>query len=73
MQWLLIARSIASRGFWALAGAGVVLGILQMVTVGASASSAPQQAAGAAMAAAYAVIPYVAARAFDQITRPTVE
>ena len=51
---------------------GVLLGCFfatsQLLMIG-SAQSAPQQAAVAAMAAAYAVVPYCAARALGEIAR----
>jgi hypothetical protein len=43
------------------------LGIIEFVGTLSGASSAPQQAAGAAMAVCWAVIPYVIARAVSEI------
>ncbi len=47
---------------------GGVLAIDQMLQLG-SAQSAPQQAAGAAMACAYVIIPYCSARALGEMAR----
>ncbi len=54
--------------FW-LTAAGALLGMVQLVLTHATAESAPQQAAGFAMAMAYAVVPYVLARAVQQAQR----
>jgi drug/metabolite transporter (DMT)-like permease len=54
---------------WVGALLGVVVGTLFLVDTILTSQSAPQQGAGAAMAAAVAVLPYVAARAFDAIRR----
>jgi hypothetical protein len=48
--------------------AGCLAGGSQLLSLG-SAQSAPQQAAAAAMAAAYAVVPYCLARAIGEIAR----
>ena len=58
---------IIERVLWALTAIGAMLGILQMVMTSSTAESAPQQAAGFAMAIAYAVIPYVLARAAQEL------
>ena len=50
------------------AGCSVVGGLLGLLTV-AVASGAPQEAAGAALACASAVVPYVLARAVDELSR----
>ena len=44
--------------FWGLAILGALVGGLSLLMTWATAGSAPQQAAGAAMAAAVAIIPY---------------
>jgi hypothetical protein len=65
-----ILRSLVSRVFWVVAGAGAVIGAIQGGTGFYLATGAPQQAAAAALAAACAIVPYVVARAFDEVTRP---
>lgn len=55
--------------FWVVAIVGAAVGFLQFVAAMNNATGAPQQAAGAAMAVACAVIPYVVARAVDELTR----
>jgi hypothetical protein len=55
--------------FWVIAIVGAVFGGLQLFSSMMSATGAPQQAAGAAMGAAMAIIPYVIARAVDELTR----
>lgn len=47
--------------------AGCVMGGMQFLLVLGAAESAPQQAAGAAVALGWVVIPYVAARAIDRM------
>ena len=47
---------------------GALLGGLQVINTSLSAESAPQQAAGMAMACAYAVVPYVFARSIEMLT-----
>jgi uncharacterized membrane protein (UPF0136 family) len=49
---------------------GVVVGTVFFVDSILTAQSAPQQGALAAMGAAAAILPYVAARAFDAIRAP---
>lgn len=57
------------RGFfYALALLGSVAGGLYVLLVTASARSAPQEAAGYAGACAFAVVPYVFARAYDLLS-----
>ncbi len=68
LEWLRVARGIVSRALWAGAGAGAVTGGYSALFGLAEAESSPQQAAAAAVAAAFAVVPYVVARAFDEIT-----
>lgn len=53
------------RAFGGLAFLGAIIGALQLAGTMQSATGAPQQAAGAAMACAYAVIPYVLMRAVE--------
>ena len=48
--------------FWVVAIIGALWGGVELFFVFASAASAPQQAAGAAMAAALAIVPYTLAR-----------
>lgn len=47
--------------------AGCAFGGMQFVLVLGAAESAPQQAAGAAMALGWAILPYVAVRAIDRM------
>jgi hypothetical protein len=63
------SASGAAKFFWIVAIIGAVLGGLQFVGSMASATGSPQQAAGAAMGCALAIIPYVIARAVDELTR----
>jgi hypothetical protein len=57
-----------AKVFWALAAIGATVGAAEFVAiVTAREISAPQQAAGAAMACAWAIIPYVIARAISEI------
>jgi hypothetical protein len=56
-------------GLWILVMLGVVIGAFQFMIGIALATSAPQQAAQAAMALAWAVLPYVFVRAIDGIVR----
>ena len=55
------------KTFWIITLIGSGLGILTLIGTLMGASSAPQQAAGAAIAVAFAVIPYCAARAISEI------
>ena len=52
---------------WLLAIVGAGMGTVTFIEMQVLADSAPQQAAGAAMAVAWAVLPYVVARACDRI------
>lgn len=62
------------RGLYILPILGALLGGLEFLSTMAQASSAPQQAAGAAMAVAAAVLPYVLVRAMVEMTeRPAQE
>lgn len=54
---------------WVGALLGVAVGTFLLIDSFLSALSAPQQGALAATGAAAAVLPYVAARAWDEITR----
>jgi hypothetical protein len=63
------AASAAAKICYVFALLGAVLGTFDMANGLANATGAPQQAAAAAMGAAYAVIPYVFARAVDELTR----
>lgn len=56
------------RIFYLLPALGAVIGGLEFVSGFAAARSAPQQAASAAMAVAWAVLPYVFARAMVEMT-----
>ena len=53
--------------FWKITIIGSVLGILTLLATLKGADSAPQQAAGAAIAVAFTVIPYCLARAISEI------
>jgi len=68
LETLRVIRGVVSRGLWACAAAGAIMGGLDGFVGLAGAESAPQQAAAAAYAVALAVVPYVFARAFDEIT-----
>jgi hypothetical protein len=55
---------------WALAALGSLIGgIVFFATAIAPNASAPQEAAGAALAIGFAVLPYVFARAADELSR----
>lgn len=54
---------------WAGVIVGALFGFLQIALTSSQAQGAPQQAAGMAMALAYAVVPYVLARAIQELTR----
>jgi len=56
------------RLLWVLSLAGAALGGLQLVSVFTEAKSAPQQASGAAIALALAVLPYCLARSIQGLT-----
>ncbi len=54
---------------WIIAGLGAAVGAIELVLgIGAS-SGAPQEAAAAATACAFAVVPYVGARTWDELAR----
>ena len=52
---------------WVVSLVGAVLGLFSLVTDLPRAEGAPQQAAGAALAIAFAAIPYVLARSWEEI------
>lgn len=54
--------------FWIIAILGSLAGGLTLFSTMLNATGAPQQAAGAAMACAFAVVPYVLARSIDGAT-----
>lgn len=54
---------------WTIALLGSFAGLYELINTSALAQSAPQQAAGAAMALAYAAIPYCMARAIQMLMR----
>lgn len=67
-------RKIGIRGFvvgtcYALALAAGCVALSELASTVSAAQSAPQQAAGAAMALGWAVIPYCLARCVDLATR----
>ncbi|MDM7987255.1 MAG: hypothetical protein QUS13_07980 [Smithella sp.] len=53
---------------WVITILGALMGFAQLMML-ESATGAPQQAAGAAMAVASAVVPYVFARAVEKISQ----
>lgn len=55
--------------FWMMTAGGAILAGLILIASVLLASNAPQQAAGAAIACAVAVIPYVFARAAEGLVR----
>jgi hypothetical protein len=59
-------QPLVERICWGMTAIGAFSGAGQFVFTVANAESAPQQAAGFAMAVAYAVIPYVFARAAQE-------
>lgn len=66
-----IVVDLIGRGLWVSVVAGVVLGLVQFAEVLLrNEITAPQQAAGASMACAFAILPYAMARAWDEIVRP---
>ena len=62
-------RQAIRQILWALALVGSMIGGLEFVAALQSANGALQQAAGAGMALAWAVLPYVFARSADEIIR----
>lgn len=69
-SWRTAFHYVVRRWLWTLAGAVALYGGIDGVLTFPLADSAPQQAAIAAVMCAYAVVPYVVARAFDEATRP---
>jgi hypothetical protein len=63
-------RSVLSVVCWILSFLGSLAAGFQLLDTFASAKSAPQQAAGAALAAAIAIIPYCLARAVNELSNP---
>ena len=59
--------------FMVLTIIGSLLGGVELLNVMVLAKSAPQQAAGAAQAVAFAVVPYCLARAIQEIKRDSKE
>jgi hypothetical protein len=57
----------STTGLWWLTIIGVVAGTLTLVSALAESTSAPQQAAGAAVAVAFVALPYCFARAAEGI------
>ena len=55
--------------FWVLAAFGSLIGGVEFFIVALGTKGAPQQAAGAAIAICWAVLPYVFARAIDEVAR----
>jgi hypothetical protein len=62
------SKGRAAKFFGVVAIIGAVLGGLQLFASMATASGAPQQAAGAAIGCAMAIVPHVIARAVDELT-----
>lgn len=60
---------LLEQTLWVATAAGALLGALQVVLTSNDATTAPQQAAGMSMALAYAVVPYVLARAVQEFRR----
>jgi hypothetical protein len=58
-----------ARVFWVIAAIFAVFGGLTAFGGMAAANGAPQEAAAAAMGCALAVVPYVFARAIDELTK----
>jgi len=57
------------RILWALSLLGALAGGLFAVVTIPLASGAPQEAAGAAMACALAIVPYVLARSWEEVSK----
>ena len=62
------SKGDAAKFFWVIAIIGAVLGGLQLFASMPTPNGAPQQAAGAAMGCAMAIVPYVIARAVEELT-----
>jgi len=54
---------------WGTTTVGALIGVLTIFTTLTRATGATQEAAGAALACAFSVVPYVIARAFDEFHR----
>lgn len=67
-RWAAAVR-VPSVLLWLVAAGGGGYGGYLFTLGFAEASSAPQQAAAATIALVYAIIPYVVARAWDELTR----
>ena len=63
------SKSGAAVFFWVIAIVGAACGFLQLFFTMMTATGAPQQVAGGALACALAVMPYVITRAVDELTR----
>ena len=50
---------------WLVTSIAAILGVLQLVVTFSASASAPQQAAGAAMACAVVIVPYVFSKAME--------
>jgi hypothetical protein len=59
-----------AKFFWVVAIVGAILGGILVMATMAGANGAPQEAAGAAMACAFCIIPYVLARASEGLAKP---
>ena len=69
--WADRAGDVIGRIFWCGTALGVAAATIQLIAA-LGATAAPQQAGAAALAAAFAVIPYVAARTWDELLRPSL-
>jgi len=69
-MWALVLRSVVSRLLWLVAVGGAIAGAIEGGTGLYLASGAPQQAAAAANGCLWAIVPYIVARGFDELTRP---
>lgn len=65
-----VAVFIVSKILWLLALPGVALGAVFFVEAILGGQGAPQQGAAGALAAASAILPYVLARTWDELTAP---
>ena len=62
-------RSIIRQLLWAMTAIGSIIGALILTAGLLTAKGAPQQAAAASIALCWAVLPYVFARAVDEVNR----
>lgn len=60
------AGDVMEQICWGLCRLGSVIGLLTLAATFITANGAPQEASGAALAIAFAVIPYCLARTFSQ-------